>query len=215
MTIWTLARRTTLALLLACWATSAAAIPVVPGGYGYGMDTRAAYACGSNPTIYRVTSLSDDGSLGTFRYALEQSGPRIVVFEISGYITLTSSIIVTSPCLTVAGQTAPNPGITVRSSDGFSGDKSLYIATHDVLWQHFAIRPGATSCNSGVQLYTGSPYNVVFDHMSVSWAQDENIGIQGPANDVTFWRTISSEGLFQVAGSSGCSGGGRPTGTVS
>jgi hypothetical protein len=146
------------------------------------------------------------------RAGLDAFGPRVIIFETSGYIDMNSYIAITSPCLTVAGQTAPSPGITIRATNGFDGDKTILIQTHDVLFQHFAIRPGGDSCNSAVQLYNGDIYNVVFDHMSVSWGQDENIGIQGPARDVTFWRTITSEGIFQVSGSAVCSGGGVSNG---
>src|SRR6476659_10155603 len=78
-------------------------VPVVPGGFGFGMQTRAAYGGSVAPTVYRVTNLNDSGA-GSLRAALTASGPRVVIFEISGYIDLQSPIVVTSPYLTVAGQ---------------------------------------------------------------------------------------------------------------
>jgi hypothetical protein len=83
-------------------ATGVNYLPVVPGAYGYGMETRAAYACGTLPTILRVTNLNDSGA-GSFRAAVEASGPRVVIFEVSGYIEMASIIWINSPCLTVAG----------------------------------------------------------------------------------------------------------------
>ena len=74
------------------------------------MTTRAAYGCGSAPSVLRVTNLNDSGS-GSLRAALEAAGPRVVIFEISGTIALTSDVIVTNACVTIAGQTAPSPGI--------------------------------------------------------------------------------------------------------
>jgi hypothetical protein len=199
-------------------------LPVVPGAAGYGMNTRAAYACGSSPTIHRVTNLNDSGS-GSLREALTASGPRVVVFEISGYINVSSNIWVTSPCVTVAGQTAPSPGITVRMVPGGGSTEAMFlINTHDVLFQHFRIRPGWGSdlsdsiCNSGIQMYGGGEYNVVMDHMSLSWAQDENFMFgygtsqNGGLTNATIWRSIIAEGLAWAPGSSGCSGGGQSGG---
>lgn len=190
------------AVLLAGWpsgsALQAAGLPVVPGGFGFGMDTRAAYACGSNPAIYIVRSLANSGGQ-TLREALEASGPRVVVFETSGYIQLTSDITVTNPCLTVAGQTAPSPGVTVRNF-------GINIYTHDVLIQHMRIRPGDgppfqsnTAGHDALITYSGNAYNVVFDHNSVSWAQGKNMQVFSVAANagVTLWRNIDSEALYK------------------
>jgi hypothetical protein len=172
------------------------------------MDTRAAYACGSSPTILRVTNVNDSGA-NSFRAALTASGPRVVVFETSGNINLLSDIFINTPCLTVAGQTAPSPGITVRY-------QGIQIGTHDVLLQHFRIRPGWTnsgqSCSGGLDAIGTYPTasNIVMDHMSISWGQDENVylypGQGGGDANVTFWRSITSEGLRQAPGSAACTG---------
>ena len=186
-------------------------LPVVPGAWGFGMQTRAAYGCGSNPTVYRVTNRNDSGA-GSLRHALTASGPRVVTFDVSGYINMDNEIYITSPCLTVAGQTAPSPGITLRATPDFGRGKAIFIQTHDVLLQHLRIRPGAGSCNSGIQIWGGSYYNIVLDHLSVSWAQDENISVSTNSRDVTVWRTISSEGLYRTPQSESCGGGGTANG---
>ncbi len=187
---------------------------IVPGApNSFGMTTRAAYGCGSNPTIYRVTTLADSGA-GSLRAALLATTPRVVIFEVSGYIDISSDVVVTSPCLTVAGQTAPSPGITVRMVPGAS-EAMFLINTHDVLIQHLRIRPGSTTCNSGIQAYGGSQYNIVLDHMSFSWAQDENIafnGTNGQQTNASIWRSITAEGLFEAPGSASCGGGGLANG---
>jgi hypothetical protein len=193
--------------------TQSSALPVVPGAAGFGMETRAAYGGGSNPAVLRVTNLNDSGT-GSLRAALEAAGPRVVIFETSGTITLLSPIFIHNPYLTVAGQTAPSPGILIKSG---ANDTSIEIYTHDILFQHLRVRPGGTTCNSAIGAwYTNleQPYNINFDHLSVSWAQDENFYIKSghtPAN-FTVWRSISSEGLVQAPGSSGCSGGGLANG---
>lgn len=209
-----------LGLAVALVHLHAQSLPVVPGGYGYGMATRAAYACGTDPTLYRVTSLNDSGA-GTLRAALDASGPRVIVFERSGYINLSSDINITNPCLTVAGQTAPSPGITIRMVDGGLGNSEamILINTHDVLFQHLRIRPGwpsgNTICNSAILAYgypAGEHYNVVLDHMSVSWAQDEGV-YSGPTEqnsgnaNFTLWRSITAEGLWDADTSTTCTGG--------
>jgi hypothetical protein len=171
----------------------AQSLAVVPGASGFGMATRAANGGSVSPTIYSVTNLNDSGE-GSLRAALEAAEPRVVVFETSGMIELSSPIRMLGPYLTVAGQTAPSPGITVKGS--------LYVYTHDVLLQHLRIRPGsdpsATTCNNALEVYSSTDqYNIVFDHLSVSWAQHINIAISNSARpvDLTIWRSMVSEGL--------------------
>lgn len=188
-----------------CFVASAGfSQPVVPGAFGFGMQTRAAYACGTNPSVLRVTKLANSGS-GTLRDALTASGPRVVVFEISGTIDLADQDIdIKTPCLTVAGQTAPSPGITLKG-----GGLSVY--THDVLIQHLRIRPGDTGARlpqterhdaSLAYSYFGPVTNVVYDHVSISWSGGKNTqvqtGSQGPVG-LTYWRCIISEALYRAA----------------
>jgi len=169
-------------------------LPVIPGAQGYGMQTRAAYGSATLPTIYRIRNLNDRGS-GSLRAAMEASVPRVVIFEISGYIDLADMIRITSPYLTVAGQTAPSPGITLRKY-------GIEIQTHDVLLQHFRVRPGEWGQNKvdncGIIAWGAAAHDIVLDHMSVSWGPDENIAadtyFKGDMN-MTVWRSISAEGL--------------------
>lgn len=202
-------------------------LPIVPGApHTPGMHTRAAYGGGVAPIVYRVTSLADNGP-GTLRAATEGVGlpPRIVIFEVSGYIELESDLIIVSNYLTIAGQTAPSPGITVRMVPSAATEAMIIINAHDVLFQHFAVRPGSTTCNSGILCYgsfeTGAYerrfYNVVMDHMSLSWAQDEGFFVgQTDANggnvNFTAWRCIAAEGLFRAPGGDACTGGGQANG---
>lgn len=198
-------------------------LPVVPGAFGFGMATRAAYACGADPRIYRVSSLANSGG-GTLREAMEAAGPRIVLFETSGTIVLSSDIVVTSPCLTVAGQTAPSPGITLRgSSSATESAGGLIIYTHDVLLQHLRIRPGDvgallvdTAAHDGILIWSyagGTAYNVVVDHCSMSWASAKQVQIARPNNgNVTVWRSILSEALYRAANvSADWAGSGHPS----
>ena len=80
-----------------------------PEAEGFGKYAKG----GRGGKVLHVTTLKDSGS-GSLRAALETSGPRTVVFDVSGIINLSNEITVTSPYLTVAGQTAPDPGVLVR-----------------------------------------------------------------------------------------------------
>ncbi|PWT91123.1 MAG: pectate lyase [Acidobacteria bacterium] len=168
-----------------------------PGAVGFGANTPG----GRGGSILKVTNLNDSGS-GSLRAAIDASGPRIIVFEISGTIQMLSQLNVRNPYLTIAGQTAPSPGITLRAGE-------LNINTHDVIIQHIRIRvgdqvppgtnPGGLDGISadGINSYGGTgSYNVIMDHISVSWAIDENASSWGDyVHDITFSNCIISEGL--------------------
>ena len=166
-------------------------LPVLPGLEGFGVRTPA----GRGGAILRVTNLSDTGP-GSLRAAVEAGGPRVIVFEVSGTIVLASRLEIEDPFVTIAGQTAPSPGITLRGAP-------LQIDTHDVLVQHLRIRVGddtatlAAEALDGLQIYGSDVYNVVVDHLSISWAVDENLSASTAGNrrDITIRYTIVSEGL--------------------
>ena len=174
-----------------------APLPILPGMAGGGSKTPA--GSGPNRTggkVFHVTNLSASGP-GSLRYALESSGPRIVVFDVSGYIQLTSMIEIHEPYVTIAGQTAPYPGITLKGG-------GIRIRTHDVLVQHIRIRPGDDPVGpepaSRDALSIGNKheelFNIVVDHVSLSWGIDENMDIWYPGHhDITLRNSILSEAL--------------------
>ncbi len=176
----------------------APALPVVPGLAGWGVDTPA----GRGGEIIAVTNLDDDGP-GSLRAALAAEGPRIIVFEVGGTIQLQSRLVVLEPFVTLAGQTAPDPGITLA---GYH----LSIRTHDVLVQHIRVRPGDINGGDpeGISIYQPgghSVHHVVIDHTSTSWAIDENTntwsataadpGPDAGVHDVTFSNNVIAEAL--------------------
>jgi len=144
--------------------------------------------------ILRVRSLEGSGP-GTLRDALNRDGPRIIVFEVSGIIDLGhQNIVVTNPYVTIAGQTAPEPGITLIRG-------GLEIRTHDVIVRHIRVRPGAAGflARSGWEvdgLTTTAAHDVVIDQCSFSWATDENLSASGGrfvgGDDVDSWRRHTS-----------------------
>jgi hypothetical protein len=192
---------------------SPTSVAVVPGAFGFGMDTRAAYGlAGTDPVILRVQNRNDSGA-GSLRAAMEDPRPRFIIFETSGTITLDSDITVVNPYMTVAGQTAPSPGITIRGSlSATTSAGGIWIWTHDVLIQHIRIRTGdggpvtePTAAHDALQVYGAgvgiqSVYNIVIDHCSISWAGGKNFQFQSIAENggATMWRCISSEGLYHA-----------------
>lgn len=166
---------------------------IFPEVSGFGFDTKG----GEGGKIIRVTNLEAEGS-GSFSEALKVTGPRIIVFEVGGIIDLDWKIIsVQKPYVTVAGQTAPYPGITfIRGG--------LEINTHDVIIQHIRVRPGEAGKNKmsgwevdGITTINGAN-NVIIDHCSLTWATDENISASGPQFDgsnAEEWRKNTSHNI--------------------
>lgn len=169
--------------------------PVFPKAEGFGSTTPA----GRGGQIIKVTNLNDKGP-GSLRAAIQAGGARIIVFEVSGTIVLSSNLVITNPYATIAGQTAPSPGITLRRG-------TLQINTHDVLVQHIRIRVGDDSGGPRLPERDGldidsNAYNVVVDHCSISWAIDEIVCIKH-AKNVTISNSIMSECLNDSFNSKG------------
>ena len=168
-------------------------LPVFPGAEGYGTRTRA----GRGGKVVAVTSLADSGP-GTLRDALEDRGPRTIVFRVGGVIELKSHLFIRHPFVTVAGQTAPGDGIVLK-------DFGLVISTNDVLVQSLRVRPGnrgdvRPDHNDAIAILgrngdaTGAR-NVVLDHLSVSWGEDELVSTWFAPADITVSWSIMSEAL--------------------
>lgn len=174
-----------------------------PGAVGWAATTPG----GRGGEILRVTNLQADGA-GSLRAALAHEGPRIVVFEVGGVIDLGREVLrIEQPYLTIAGQTAPSPGITLIRG-------GIDIATHDVIIRHIRIRSGEAGAarDSGWEadaISTVAAYNVIIDHCSLTWATDENLSASGPrftgdtpeewrrgtSHRITFSHNIIAEGL--------------------
>jgi len=162
-----------------------------PGAEGFGTNTTG----GRGGTVIKVTNLNDSGT-GSLRAACSASGARIVVFEVSGTITLSSDIAISNPYITIAGQTSPG-GICLRKY-------GINVRTHDVVIRYIRSRPGnesGTECHA-ININNAS-YNVVLDHCSLSWGVDEDASTAGSSHDVTIQRCIISEGLRNAGHSEG------------
>jgi hypothetical protein len=164
---------------------------------------------GNGGAIIRVTNLKADGK-GSLKWALEQKGKRVVVFEVGGVIDLKkANIYVTEPHLTIAGQTAPSPGISIIRG-------GISIRADDVIVQHLRIRPGdgypkITPWDTDA-LNTSRAQNVLVEHCSLTWGTDENLTAGGPrqqgntpeqwraatSRNITFQHNIVAEGLLNA-----------------
>jgi len=153
---------------------STAAEKAFPGAVGWAANTVG----GRGGQILRVTTLAKDGP-GSFRQAVETKGPRIIVFEVGGVIDLEATTLrVTEPFLTIAGQTAPSPGITLIRG-------GLDVTASDVIMRHIRVRAG----EAGKPKMSGSDFdsfatiggrNLIVDQCSLTWGTDENLSASGP-----------------------------------
>ncbi|MCW0199711.1 pectate lyase [Sphingopyxis sp.] len=188
-------------------ATAAESATAFPGAVGPAAQTPG----GRGGKIIRVTTLAPDGP-GSFKAAVEAKGPRIVVFEVGGVIDLgRTTLTITEPYLTIAGQTAPGPGITLIRT-------GIDLKTHDVIMRHLRVYTGADGQpkRSGWEadaFSTVGAYNVVVDHCTFLWAIDENMSASGPrfdgktvaewrkntSHDITFSNNLAAEGLADAS----------------
>lgn len=152
---------------------------------------------GAGGRIIRVTSLAASGP-GSLREALDATGPRTIVFEVGGVIDLgRSTMTLSQPHVTIAGQTAPSPGITIIRG-------GLDIKAHDVILSHIRVYTGAdgqpkrSGWEADAISTAGGAYNVIIDHCSFLWALDENMSASGPrfsGDNLAAWRDHTSHNI--------------------
>jgi hypothetical protein len=161
-----------------------------PGAEGAGRHAVG----GRGGPVLRVTSLEDSGP-GTLRAALETAGPRTIVFDVGGTVRLTSPLVIRHGRVTVAGQTAPGGGITLR-------DQPLIVRADDVIIRHLRSRLGDEGGveADAVSIERGS--RIILDHVSASWSVDETLSVGSRYDppergiyDVTVQNSIIAESL--------------------
>lgn len=176
-------------------------VPAFPGAQGAGAMTPG----GRGGTVYKVTSLADYGSdqepiPGTLRYAVKQEGPRSVVFAVGGTLRLKRPLVISRPYLTVAGNTAPFPGITICAYP-------TSVRADHVILRYLRFRLDVAimrerfekGLDSGWDTVGGSRCEyVVFDHISGSHSVDETISFSGEIDHVTLSHSISAYSLRSI-----------------
>lgn len=182
------------ALFFACFAASAhAQTPAFPGAYGLG----AAATGGRGGSVYHVTNLNDSGT-GSLRDAVGTAG-RIVVFDVGGYVTLSSKLAIKSN-ITIAGQTAPGGGIGIKGRASSTSDSS------NVIIRHIRFRPGADSPNEDNGISLTNSHNAILDHISVEFANWNNLSGTSdnwqtkPVKDITVQNSIIANPTYQRFG---------------
>lgn len=146
------------------WALSASDGAVAfPGAEGAGRLATG----GRGGAVLRVTNLNDAGP-GSLRAAVEANGPRTVIFDIGGTIRLESPLRIRRGRITIAGQTAPGGGITLR-------DHALIIAADDVVVRYIRSRLGDESRIESDAVTIERGRRIILDHVSASWSVDETL----------------------------------------
>jgi hypothetical protein len=177
----------------------AAGIAFAPRAFA--QQTDAFTVGGQGGRIVRVTTLKADGP-GSITEAIKTKGRRIIVFEVGGVIDLgMKTLRIDEPNVTIAGQTAPAPGITLIRG-------GISLRANEVVIQHIAVRPGEAGqakksgweCD-GISAYAAS--NITVENCSITWATDEGLSASGPrfgagekGKTPREWRAGTSSGIL-------------------
>lgn len=170
-----------------------AQVPAFPGAEGHGRFVTG----GRGGKIVHVTNLNDSGK-GSLREAVKGSAAKTIVFDVGGVIALEEELKI-GDNTTIAGQTAPSPGITIR---------------------YYAVRPGSNNVIRFIRVRHGEEREVndgadaiwarektglLLDHCSFSWSIDEVASFYDNNNFTMQWCTIA-ESLLNAGHGKGAHG---------
>jgi hypothetical protein len=163
-------------------------LPAFLGAEGFGAYARG----GRGGDVYIVSNLKNAGK-GSFRHGLNSAtGPRTIVFGVSGIIKLKSPLVISKNYITVAGQTAPGDGICLR-------DAPLIVNADHVIVRYMRSRLGDEAGVEADAISIASGHHVMIDHCSASWSVDEvlscSTGRKGEIDSITVQWCIISEAL--------------------
>jgi len=171
----------------------AAQLPAFPGAEGFGSDAKG----GRGGDVYHVTSIANDGP-GSLRNGIETaSGPRTIVFDISGNIELLSDLRIRQSYMTLAGQTAPEPGILIQNY-------GLTVSADHVIVRHMRFRPGDKYIGPRSEggftedALTLNGHHLIADHVSASWSVDEDLSCGTVWDSVTIQYCLIAEALHET-----------------
>jgi pectate lyase len=151
-------------------------LPSFPGAEGYGAVTPG----GRGGRVIRVTNLNPVGP-GSLQEAVSATGPRIVVFEVSGVIQ--GPVEIKHGQITIMGQTAPGAGITIRGPLTTRPGPEL----EDIIVRFLRVRPGPHTGFNQDAVSFNNVARCILDHVSLSWGSDENMGIYNTRDITVQW----------------------------